>query len=946
MSGKKAFISHSHVDDQYVAEFEQLIRGLGYVDVFCDSHSILPDEYFWPVIEQGIRDCDAFVVIISRASVSSKWVEQEVEYARSLGKNIIPVRIGDCCLPDLFDGRDVVELASVSTVDTKIATSRIMRHAPNELFGRQEWITELDSYWKKNELTNIFAIVAWGGVGKTSVVAHWIAEKLRNYRHAGIENYFDWSFYSQGTTAQNQAGADFFLDAALSFFGDTDPKGGDNWARGERLATLIKRSRTLLVLDGIEPMLFPVNHPSAGCFKDRGLQSLLTSLAFENQGLCVITSRESLSDLVAFSETTYRERILDQLSCDAAMALLRSFGVRGDRGDLATVWKNYGGHALSIQLIGRYLVDAHLGDVRRHAEIDLSEADAETPGRSAMKVLQAYESWLSSAGIHRQRDLAVLRLTGLFDRPAEPGCIAALRAAPAIEEITDGIVGLTDTQWNMALSHLVKLGLITVGGELDVTSGRASEDRMTGLSIDAHPLVREYFARQLRTEHTISFRLANQRLYAHLCENTREGENPDLIDLEPLYQAIVHGCNAGMYESARASVYRDRIVRGGEFYSTRQLGAISADLGAIACFFKETWTELHEGFSLDAQSWLYNEAAFRLRSLGRLRDALQPTLVAFRSYVEQEKWKSAARLANNISEIELLLGRLSDSVAHGEEAVKFSDLGDDPSLRIQFRACLGDALCQAGEITEAERYFNHATEIRAGVSNVQCRLGSIAGFRHSGMLLLECERFAWHHYIAGGRGDMILPGPMFSDRSTVLKQLYEEAELVKDVERKTESQSLLGSGLSSLVCARISLYQTLIESSNRKHISLKVDEINLAISRLRQAGSIEDIPHGLVTQAEIVAMEGTTKAFANSHRVFDQAWAIAEREPMPLFLVDIMLSRARIFGGWRAKGVGYIYPWKSAKNDLSLARGMVDRYGYKRRMNELSDAECQLVTAI
>ncbi|MCA9046637.1 MAG: toll/interleukin-1 receptor domain-containing protein, partial [Planctomycetaceae bacterium] len=102
-----AFISHSSPDDRYVQEFVQLVGSLGFDEVFNDSHSIRPDEYFWPKIEEGIQKCDAFVVILSQASVQSYWVDKEVQFARAKGKPIIPVRIDNCKLPASFDGRDV-----------------------------------------------------------------------------------------------------------------------------------------------------------------------------------------------------------------------------------------------------------------------------------------------------------------------------------------------------------------------------------------------------------------------------------------------------------------------------------------------------------------------------------------------------------------------------------------------------------------------------------------------------------------------------------------------------------------------------------------------------------------------------------------------------------------------------------------------------------------------
>ena len=72
------------------------------------------------------------------------------------------------------------------------------------------------------------------------------------------------------------------------------------------------------------------------------------------------------------------------------------------------------------QLLGRFLADAHGGDIRRFREVHFEEADAENQDRSSFKVMITYERWLKSAGPERQRELAILRLTGLFDRPISP----------------------------------------------------------------------------------------------------------------------------------------------------------------------------------------------------------------------------------------------------------------------------------------------------------------------------------------------------------------------------------------------------------------------------------------------------------------------------------------------------------------------------------------------
>jgi hypothetical protein len=183
---------------------------------------------------------------------------------------------------------------------TNFATTQLSRHAPKYLFGRDAELCLLDTVWAAQKL-NVFSLVAWGGAGKTSLVFQWVQTRFATQNRPGVARYFDWSFYSQGTGDCRQTSADLFISQALQFFGDPDPSAGTGTERGERLAGLIRQQRTLLVLDGIEPLQYPPSDPQAGRLKDPALESLLRGLAFQNPGLVIITSREHLTDIEPFA---------------------------------------------------------------------------------------------------------------------------------------------------------------------------------------------------------------------------------------------------------------------------------------------------------------------------------------------------------------------------------------------------------------------------------------------------------------------------------------------------------------------------------------------------------------------------------------------------------------------------------------------------------------------
>src|SRR5262249_15026169 len=156
-----------------------------------------------------------------------------------------------------------------------------------------------------------------------TLVNHWL-ESMEQDHYRGARRVYGWSFFSQGT-GERVVSSDEFLYHALAWFGDQNPEDGSAWDKAERLAGLVRSQRTLLILDGIEP-LQSEQAAQQGAIKDAGLAALMTELARDNDGLCVLTTRLPLPELAAFPEMAI-ECSLDQMSVRAGQALLRVMGV-------------------------------------------------------------------------------------------------------------------------------------------------------------------------------------------------------------------------------------------------------------------------------------------------------------------------------------------------------------------------------------------------------------------------------------------------------------------------------------------------------------------------------------------------------------------------------------------------------------------------------------------
>src|SRR5262249_49511952 len=158
-----------------------------------------------------------------------------------------------------------------------------------DLFGRENELERLSDAWDDPTI-NVMSVVAWGGVGKSALVRHWLDTKALYF--CDVARIYAWSFFSQGTTDKTIS-ADLFMEAPLEWFGDPDPKNGLPGNRGERFEKLVREKKPLFVLDGQEPLKYPPTDPLSqeGRLKDQGLRALIGDLAIRNSGLCVITTR-------------------------------------------------------------------------------------------------------------------------------------------------------------------------------------------------------------------------------------------------------------------------------------------------------------------------------------------------------------------------------------------------------------------------------------------------------------------------------------------------------------------------------------------------------------------------------------------------------------------------------------------------------------------------------
>jgi tetratricopeptide (TPR) repeat protein len=785
-----------------------------------------------------------------------------------------------------------------------------------ELFGRNDELNLLDECWQSNA-TNVLSFIAWGGVGKSTLINHWL-EQMRANNYRGVQRVYAWSFYSQGTT-ERATSADLFIASALAWFGDPDPNAGSPWDKGERLAQLIRRERTLLVLDGLEPLQSAYAH-ERGKLKDPALWRLLEELARDNPGLCLISTRERLTDL---DETTFAntfvvppsgggsagadnrlkaelqtrvvQRDLEMLSPASARALLRAGGVRGTDAELEAGAAMFNCHALALNLLVEYLPDIPGHPIAAAAQIPTLDLPPDQQKDEApRRMIEALANKLDTGP-----ELNVLRMLGLYDHPADDASLKAIRKRPIIPGLNNLVGFAHEANWLRAVQRLRKYKLI------------AAESHHAPDELDAHPLVRAHFADQLQRAHPIAWKEGNLRLFEHLTRITPTAKefHDTLEEMQPLFAAISHGCAAGRRQQAYDEVYRRRIRRENQYFNIKKLGAINADLAALSEFFTSPWHTPSFALHETSQAIVLNTAGFDLRALGRLREAVLPLQAALSAKLAKEDWKQSARAACNLSELILMLGDLPEALTGARQSIELADLSDDDIMRSLNRTTLADVLHQTGRLTEAAAEFQIAETLQQANQPQFPLLYSLPGFRY-------CE--------------LMLSQRQFQNVQTRAAQTLEWSKKYLGLLDKAFDQLALGR-------AHLGLAQQgngTAQGESALYLVQSAGWLHRAVDGLRQAGHQQYLPLGLLARAAWARM---TQDYDRAHRDLAEARSIATRGEMRLHLTDYHLEAARLALAQHDPA--------TAREHWLHAQTLINETGYHRRDGELAELAEQLKTA-
>jgi len=132
------FISYSRTDGEFVQRLASSLDELGR-STWLDTAGISDAEVFPQAIRTAIEESDAFLFVITPASVASRYCEQEVTYARNLAKRIVPVLlepVPDVEIPEEIRTRNWIPFSD--SVDYDASLGRVVQALDTDLELRRE----------------------------------------------------------------------------------------------------------------------------------------------------------------------------------------------------------------------------------------------------------------------------------------------------------------------------------------------------------------------------------------------------------------------------------------------------------------------------------------------------------------------------------------------------------------------------------------------------------------------------------------------------------------------------------------------------------------------------------------------------------------------------------------------------------------------------------------
>lgn len=179
MASKRIFISYSKKDTEYVSSLVQALRQQGF-DVWFDKNIMTGNDWD-DTIEEEIKKADTLILILSKTSVASENVKDEMSYALSLGKSVNPIKIENCDVPMRLARKQYIDFEVlgpevgfqrlVRDINMQLTNGENVQEAKVNFVPPRQYTTPNRHVPKPKSNNNLLYIIGGIGVGITLVIA-------------------------------------------------------------------------------------------------------------------------------------------------------------------------------------------------------------------------------------------------------------------------------------------------------------------------------------------------------------------------------------------------------------------------------------------------------------------------------------------------------------------------------------------------------------------------------------------------------------------------------------------------------------------------------------------------------------------------------------------------------------------------------------------------------
>jgi tetratricopeptide (TPR) repeat protein len=532
-------------------------------------------------------------------------------------------------------------------IGTKHKTAGYMPSVGPAFGDRDEELRTLTAYYGE-ERYKMVEIVADSGFGKTALARWWMRQLFRDdkMREPVV---FAWSFPRQSRSdGTRQSLAPFFRSLSIALEVQLG-EGATPQNLANALLAGLRGRPTFLFLDGVETLLNQRGEFDVGgkqgvgngeegetTFHYDSLMYLLTGLVtgtVETRSFALLTSRIPVGELLDPTGDKWRRMELPRFI---------SFAYQDEELEReARATESGEDHSHYGDELSRELESAKERPVLKSREGILDYPMAAFQKADASRKLRyLVRRNLEKFGISPERCLACV--ASCFDQDADWDAVMhVIRSKEGAGEITAPFRHLSDDDWDQAHENLLEMNLVQPSG---------------GGFISFHSNVQQCVYEDFRKNMPEACSEVHRRLFAYFTKLPKRKEPDTIEEMQPLFRACWHGCNAGDFKMAFHEVAYPRVSRKWQAYVVLQLCEYEEALQMLNLFTEDGETFPASDLDDNTRVTIQQGLCVSLRFADQLDKAYRLERKAWKRSMELPDKPQLGPIASNLLRLQHIFG--------------------------------------------------------------------------------------------------------------------------------------------------------------------------------------------------------------------------------------------------------------------------------------------------